>query len=127
VVLELKLEGQLDRTRPSDLVEGIEAAIWTARAETAGRCLCRVAKQRSGQVVRGRAKVRMVEDVEKLAPESKLHFLAEMELSLERDIRLRGPKSAQYIASEVALSGWRPRKSCDIENLPAGILRAKEH
>jgi len=33
--------------------------------------------------------VGVVEDAEELSPETKLHFLSEMKLALERDVRLR--------------------------------------
>jgi hypothetical protein len=36
VLLELELEGELDRTRAADLVEGVEAAIGAAGAQAAG-------------------------------------------------------------------------------------------
>jgi hypothetical protein len=50
----------------------------------------------------------MVEDVEELAPETKLHLLLEVKLPLKRDIGLCGSETAQHIASEVPLmsGGW---------------------
>jgi len=48
VLLELKLEGELDGAGAADLVEGVEAAIGAAGAQAAGQRLRRVAKQGTG-------------------------------------------------------------------------------
>jgi hypothetical protein len=65
-------------------------------------------KQPAGHVVGWTLKVWMVEDVEELAPETKLHPLLEAKLPLKRDIGLCGSETAQHIASEVPLlsGGW---------------------
>lgn len=40
MISELQLQRQLDGPRAADLVQGIEAAHRSARAEAAGQCLC---------------------------------------------------------------------------------------
>ena len=45
----------------------------------------------------------MVEDVEELAAEAKLHSFCQMKLALEGEVRLRGSEAAEFVAREVAL------------------------
>ena len=125
---ELKLQGQLDRARAADLIERVETAIRAAGSQAAGQRLRRLAEQCVGQVVVGRAEVRVVEEVEELASETKPHLLGEMKLPLKRDIGLPGSETPQHIAAEIALlPGGRWSKCCWIERLAAGILRPIEH
>src|ERR1700685_1088865 len=69
----------------------------------------------------------MVEEVEELASETKSHLFGDVKLPLERDISLPGCKTAQHIASEIALlPGGRWSKGCWIESLASRILRPIE-
>ena len=86
-----------------------------------------MAEQRIGQVIVGRAEVRVVEDVEELSPETKPDLFREMKLALECDIRLGGSEAAKNVAPEIALRARRRRsEGRRIEDFAAGILRPKE-
>ena len=125
---ELELEGELDGTGAADLVEGVETAIGSAGTETAGEGLRGMAKERAGQVVVGRAEVRMVEDVEEFAAELQAQLLGEMKLALEGHVGLRGIEGAEDVAPEIALGAGRRRSERGfVEDFAAGILRAVEH
>ena len=54
---KLKLEGELDRPRPANLVERVETTIRATGPQAACQCLCGVAEQGAGQVVIGIAEV----------------------------------------------------------------------
>ena len=58
---ELKLERELDRARAAELVQRVEAAVCAAGAKAARQRLCREAEQGAGQVIVGKAEVRVVE------------------------------------------------------------------
>ena len=75
MVLELKLEGQLDRARAADLVERVEAAIRSSGTKAASQRCCRVAEQSIGYVVIRWTEIGVIEDVEELAAETKLDLL----------------------------------------------------
>ena len=125
---ELEFEGELDRTRAADLVQGIEAAVGAAGAEATGKRLRRLAELRAGQHVVGAAEVWVVEDVEELGSETQAEFLGNVKLPLQREIRLPCPEAPQYIAPEIALLPYgRCGKGRIIENLAAGILRPIKH
>ena len=79
---ELKLQRKLNRTRSSNLIERIEAAIRASRSQTVRQSLGGATKQRTGQKVDGIAEVRMVKNVEELCAETKTHFLGQMKLPL---------------------------------------------
>ena len=85
---ELQLQGQLDRARTADLVERVETAIRPARSQAAGQSLRRLAEECVGQVVVGRAEVRVVEDVEELASATKHHSSQLNEIAAETRHRL---------------------------------------
>jgi hypothetical protein len=99
---ELQLQSQLHRARAADLIERVEACT-VATGQAAGQRLRRMAEQRVGQVVVWRTEVRVVEEVEELAPESEPHLVDQVKFPLKRDIRLPGSETAQYIAPEIAL------------------------
>jgi hypothetical protein len=62
-----------------------------------------VAEEGAGQVVIGIAEVGVVENVEELGPETKLHLFGEVKLALQANIRLRGSEASQHIAAEIPL------------------------
>jgi DNA-binding winged helix-turn-helix (wHTH) protein len=72
---KLKFERQLDRAWATDLKKRVETSVGAPGAEAARKRLRRIAKQRTRQVVGRRAKVGVVEDVEKLSSEAKLKLL----------------------------------------------------
>src|SRR5262249_29612423 len=89
--------------------------------------LRRVTEQRARQVVGGRSKVGMVQDVEKLGPETEPRLLRDAKDTLEPDIRLRGIESAQHVAPEIPLSSNRRwDKSSFVERLTTGIASSKQ-
>jgi len=75
------------------LIERVETTIRSARSQAAGQRLRRLAEERVGQVVVGSAEVRVVEEVEELAPETKAQLLREVKLPLKRDIGLPGSET----------------------------------
>src|SRR5262245_33742090 len=124
---ELESQRQLDRTRSADLIERIESAVRAAGAEEVSEGLCRAAKERAGKEARGAAKVGMVQDIEKLAPETEAHSLSDAEDPLHADIRLGSVETAQHVAAEIALlSGRRRGESRLVEDLAAGISGTEE-
>ena len=123
----MKFKRKLDRARSANLVERVETTIRTTGPETAREGLRRVAEQRIGQAVVGIAEIGMVENIEKLRPESQIQLFRNPKLPLESYVRLRCPQASQHIAPEItlrALGRWS--KSRFVENLPARILRAKK-
>lgn len=69
----------------------------------------------------------MVEDVEELRPKAKSHFLRQVKLPLDGNIRLSGSEAAHSIAPEITLlPGWRRGESRFVEDLAARIWRPKE-
>jgi hypothetical protein len=59
----------------------------------------------------------VVEEVEKLAAETKPHPFGEVKLPLKRDIGLPGSESPQHIASEIALITGRGRSKEHIRRM----------
>jgi len=94
---ELQLQSQLHRARAADLIERVEART-VASGQAAGQRLRRLAEERVGQVVVWRTEVRVVEEIEELAPESEPHLVDQVKFPLKRDIGLPGSETAQYIA-----------------------------
>ena len=127
MLLELKFQGQLDRTGAADLVQRVEAAIRTSGAEAARQCFRRVSEQGAGQAVVGAAEVRVIKNVEELRAEKKAYAFRDVKLTLHRNIRLRGSETPQDIASEIPLLFfWRRRERRTIEDFSTGILRSKK-
>src|SRR5215813_464428 len=86
-----------------------------------------MAKERTGQVVHWIAEIGVIKDVEKLCAETEAPVLGELKLLLKTNVCQRGAKTAQDIATKIALLANRGRgESRLVENFPAGILRAKE-
>src|SRR5262249_7340329 len=118
--LHLEPERELDRARPTDLVEGVQAAAAAAGAEAGREGLRRAAEEGAAEVAVRRAEVRVVQDVEKLRPEREPHLLAEMEPTLRREVELRSAEPAQHVAPEVPLlPSGRRRKCGPVEDLRA--------
>ena len=127
MLLELELEGELDGAGAADLVEGVEAAIGAAGAQAAGQCLRRMAEERIGQVIVGRAEVGVVEDVEELGSETKTYFLAEVKLALQRYIGLCGSEASKNVAPKISLLSRRSGGKCRlVEDFSTRILGAKK-
>ena len=105
------------------MVKGIEAAVCAAGAEAVCQGLSRAAEQGAGQDVCGRAEVWVIEEVEKLRPETKSHSLREPKLPLQCEVNLPRTKTSQHIASEIALrSRGRCGKRSAIEDFASGEL-----
>ena len=69
----------------------------------------------------------MVQDIEKLGPETKPDSFGDAKHPLYPDIGLRSTEAAQHIAPEIALLAGRRRSECRlVEDLAAGITRAVE-
>ena len=110
------------------MVQRVEPAIRSSRAEAVCQCLCRAPKKGVRQNVVGRAEVGMVKDVEEFTAKLKANLLRKGKLPLNREIRLPGSEAAQHIAAKIALfSGGRREKSRGIENLAARIAGAIEN
>jgi hypothetical protein len=110
----------LDRARAADLIERVETSIRAAGPQTTCERLGRKAEQCVGQVVVGGAEVRMVEEVEELAPEEEVHSLGESKSPLNGKVGL-DTEAAQHIAPKIALLFGRCRcERCLVENLAAG-------
>ena len=123
---ELELEGELDGAGAADLVEGVEAAVGAARAETAGQCLGRLAEERAGQAVAGVPEVGVIEDIEELGTEAQAQLLRQRKAPLKGHIRLRGSESTQDVAAEIALGSRRRRDERGlVEDFAPWILRAE--
>jgi hypothetical protein len=86
---EQQLQRQLHRARAADLVERVKSAALAAAAQPGVQRLRRVSELRRTQVVDGAAEVRVVEDVEEIASETKVNSLGYWKFTLERDIGLR--------------------------------------
>ena len=86
--LKLQLERELDRARATDLVEGVEAAVRAACAETVVQRCGRVTEKSVRYGVILRSEVRVIEDVEELTAEAKLHLLCYPKLAFEREVHL---------------------------------------
>jgi hypothetical protein len=84
------------------LIERVETSVISAR-QAARQRLRRLAEEWVRQAVVRRAKVRMIEEVEELAPETKPHLLGEVKFPLKRYVSLPGSKASQYVAAEIAL------------------------
>src|ERR1700674_4391560 len=82
---ELKLQRQLDRARPANLVERVKPAIRATGPQAVRQRLRRAAEQGAGQAVGGGAEVRVVQDVEELGSETKPHLFGDAKLPLQPD------------------------------------------
>jgi hypothetical protein len=120
---KLKFKRQLDRTRSADLIKWVKPAIGPTRPQAICQRLRRAAEQGTGYVVVGIAEVWVVKDVEELRSETKPHFLGDVKLPLQGNIRLPGSETTQNIAPKIPLlPNGRGEKRRSIENLAAGIL-----
>src|SRR5882762_3141530 len=89
--LEGKLERQLNRARAADLVELVQAA---AEVIVQGRLRQTKETGAIGEGIVERAEIGMIEDVEKLAAELKIHTFREIELAMERKVHLPGGEAS---------------------------------
>src|SRR5215470_18907295 len=86
-----------------------------------------MAEKRAGQTIDRVAEIGVIKDVEELCAETEAPVLGKVKLLLQADVRLCGAETAEHIAAEISLLPCRrSRKSRGVENLAAGILRAKE-
>ena len=75
-----KLEGELGGARAADLIQRIEAATLAAASERGSEHLSGLPEERRAEIVCGRAKIGVVEDVEKIRSRLKRKPLPELEL-----------------------------------------------
>src|SRR5271165_6605438 len=80
--LELQLQRQLDRARPANLIQRIQAAALAAAAQPGVQRLRRKAELRRRHIVDRRTNVGVVEDVEKIGAGLQRKALAELEQPL---------------------------------------------
>lgn len=79
-ILKLKLERQLDRAGAADLVQRREAAVLSPAAEEVVQRLCGFAELWRSQIVIRGAEVRMIENIEEIAPDLKREMFGKAKL-----------------------------------------------
>ena len=95
-VLVSELQRELNRSRPTHLIEGTETTIYSPRAQTSTKHILGQTKIRAatGHQLAWFGKVWVIEDVEKVGPELQLNALAKTELTAQGEICLKEWKSA---------------------------------
>src|SRR5262245_150605 len=91
---ELEPESELNGAWPANLIQRTEAAVGAARAEASREHLRRAAELRAGQVVDGRAEVRMIENIEELGLEAKAEALFQLKPALSGQVDLERTESS---------------------------------
>ena len=87
----------MDRARPADLVQRVEAASLATGAQGGGQRLGRFPEERRAEVVCRGSKVGVVEDVEEIPSRLKGKPVEDLELSARRQIDLRRAEAARGI------------------------------
>src|SRR5262249_47536411 len=88
LLLELHLRCQLDRTRPADLVQRIEAAALSPTAQRIGQHLRWLAKLRRAEKVDRAAEIGMIKDVEEVGARLQSQPLPETESPSQGHVEL---------------------------------------
>src|SRR5262245_14349247 len=103
-LLELKLERKLERARTPVLIDRTETtARDAAGAEARGERPRRLTEQAAAQRVRRRTEADLVEEIECLDTQLKLHAGADRDVAPNREVELTHAEAAKRIASERTL------------------------
>ena len=107
--LKSQLESELDRARPSDLIQRAERSrADTAPAEILAQELRRNSEIRIGKNRIRLAEVGMIQDVEHLRAKLEAEPFAKGEIAMYREVPLSHTEATKCISPQIAVARWLP-------------------